>query len=122
MSKEKAKTAIIVTNDEAKPIALSLKRVLEIVDVSTETCDHGNALNEFLEAEPDICVILNYEDKAAEAGFPGKKTYKIIKATAEPEQKVIRIGFGFCDYDDYLQAPFQLAKLYQLLGLGKKEE
>ncbi len=117
------KTALFVTNEEAKIIAESLKKVVELVDVSATICDHGNALNEFLETEPDICVILNYEDKAAEAGFPGRKTYKIIKAAAEPEQKIIRMGFGYCEYpENYLQIPsFKIGELYQLLGLKKEE-
>lgn len=114
------KTAIIVTNDEARVIAESLKKVLELVDVSATICDHGNALNEFLETEPDICVILNYSDKS-ETGFPGKKTYKIIKAAAEPQQTIIRIGYESCDHPDYWQAPFQIAKFYQLLNLTKEE-
>ena len=112
---------MIVKKNEAKPIAGALQKVLELVNVSAAICDHGNALNEFLETEPDACIILNYEDKAEEVGFPGKKTYKIIKAAAEPSQKIIRIGFGSCDYDDYLQAPFLLTKLYQLLDLKKEE-
>ena len=113
--------ALIVTNNEAKPIAGALQKVLELVNVDAAICDHGNALNEFLETEPEACIILNYEDKTEEVGFPGKKTYKIIKAAAEPSQKIIRIGFGSRDYDDYLQAPFLLTKLYQLLDLKKEE-
>ena len=110
-----------MTNNEAKPIAGALQQVLELVNVDAAICDNGNALNEFLETEPEACIILNYEDKAEEVGFPGKKTYKIIKAAAEPSQKIIRIGFGSRDYDDYLQAPFLLTKLYQLLDLKKEE-
>jgi len=103
--------ALIVTSNEAKPIAGALQKVLELVNVDAAICDHGNALNEFLETEPDACIILNYEDKAEEVGFPGKKTYKIIKAAAEPHQRIIGP-----------QAYFEPLELYRLLGLGKKEE
>lgn len=121
MSKQKAKTAIIVTNDDAKLTAEVLKKILDGVGVDATICDHGNALNEFLETEPDICVILNYEDRLDSPGFPGKKTYKIIKAAADPDQTVIRIGFGSCDHSDYWQAPNQIARFYQLLNLTKEE-
>lgn len=101
------KTALIITNEEARVIAESLKKVIELVDIATTICDHGNSLNEFMETEPDICVILNYSDKS-ETGYPGKKTYTIIKSATDPRQIIIRIG------DD--PAPFQLEKFYQLLS------
>ena len=103
--------ALIVTNNEAKPIAGALQKVLELVNVSAAICGHGNALNEFLETEPDACIILNYGDEAKGAGSLGKKTYEIIKAAAEPHQMIIGP-----------QAYFEPLELYRLLGLDKKEE
>ncbi|MEK7130535.1 MAG: hypothetical protein AAB793_02665 [Patescibacteria group bacterium] len=116
MTEQKIRKGMIVAREESLIIAKALGQVLKIVNVAVDVCDHGSALNTFLETEPEICIVMDYSERAESAGFPGKKTFKMLKATAESHQKLIKVGFETCADPDYLQLPFMVVKLYQLIG------
>ena len=83
MTEQKIRKGMIVAREESLIIAKALGQVLKIVNVAVDVCDHGSALNTFLETEPEICIVMDYSERAESAGFPGKKTFKMLKATAE---------------------------------------
>lgn len=116
MTEQKMRKGMIVVKEESLIVAKALGQVLKIVNVAVDICDHGSALNTFFETEPEICIILDYSEKAESAGFPGKKTFKMLKAAAESHQKLIKVGFETCADPDYLQLPLVVVRLYQLIG------
>ena len=85
-------------------------------DVQIIQADHKNALEMFLEREPERVLIFDYNETGdgREEWNEGKTTYRDIKGAAS-EQLIIRCGLPDYKYDDYVKLPFLLPELIKIL-------
>lgn len=105
---------ILIVSDAAN-LQLALKIVFErIGNTEIITSNHAKALENFLTEQPEAIIIMEYDDNLDGKGC---ETYRDIKNSATTE-KIIRSGFfELDDSDDYLKIPFELPKLYQMIGI-----
>lgn len=101
---------------EAEVLRLATARSLSLFDYEAITASHNEALMKLLEEEPQAVIIWDYNEKYSGPGSEGRATYNDIKASASPEQKIVRCGFDTHDYPDYVRAPFRLEEIIQKIS------
>jgi DNA-binding response OmpR family regulator len=71
---------------------------------------YDEALNNFFAEEPRVIIVCDSDTEK------GKQAFADLQNSAS-EEKIIGIGFGKNDSDDYLQMPFELKELFKRLKI-----
>ena len=108
------KKALICYRKESIVVAQAMKIVIELIEFESDICQHEDALATFLSGVYSHVVILDYSERG-DKSVGGFASYRDIKASAMPDQKMIRAGYDKLDYSDYWLLPGELAQLFKLL-------
>jgi len=112
---------LIVSNDRAFKFSLSCALKILEPEIECITTLHEEALEKFLIEDYDTFLINDYSEKGDPNKYKwakGTQTYRDIKASAQPEQRIFRCGFDSYDHEDYIKAPFDLTELIKKLQGG----
>ena len=108
------KKALICCRNESMIIAQAISQVVKLIEVETEMCTHENAIATFFSGEYSHIIVLDYSEAETKSSG-GFATYRDIKASALPGQKMIRGGYEKLGYPDFWQIPGDLIKFFHLL-------
>lgn len=108
------KKILIVSSEMSSLLAQAMQFILAGEEMEAIVCSHEQAMNRFVEEEPQIVVILDYHEGINEGQLIGERTFKDLKASMTDE-KIIRCGLDNYGHADYLKLPCDLKDLKKIL-------